>query len=643
MTEFRRDVEGLRALAIGIVLLAHAGVPFAAGGFVGVDVFFVISGFLITRLLVGELDRTGRVSLTRFYARRVKRLMPQALTALVAVALLARFLLSPLRADAALNDVVASGVYAMNWHLSAQAVDYFATGAADGPLDHFWSLAVEEQFYLAWPLLLLVLPRRFALPAITAITVASLAYAASRTAYFSTAARAWELGVGGLLALWLPGHRITARAGAAAAWAGIAAIAAATVAFSPETGVPGLPTLLPALGAAALVAAGTSSSPARPTRWLSTRGACFVGRLSYAWYVWHWPVLVFAAAVLGPLGVWGGIALTAVSFVPAIVTHRLIEEPLRRSRLRAPRAVVAAPITAAGALLVAVAISWSIPSPPTLAADKAEGAPQLERTRTIQRSAKALRPTPRDADEDRGRSYADGCLADAEATASPRCVYGDRRSPTTVVLFGDSHAMQWFPALDRLARRRHWRLVQLAKAGCPPSAVDVIYAPEHRAYPECRVWREDTLRRIERERPALVVVTESVQYRIPGLGAESGMRALADGYAPVLARLQQTVPRVVVLGDTPMPPRDVPDCVAGAMRHLPRCAFGRRAATARAALVAAGAARVPGVEVIDVTGRFCVRSLCPAVIGNVLVYRNSGHLTATYAATLAPWLARRLS
>jgi hypothetical protein len=325
------------------------------------------------------------------------------------------------------------------------------------------------------------------------------------------------------------------------------------------------------------------------------------------------------------------------------VSHRLIEEPIRRSGIRVRRAVVAAPVTAAAALIAAVAISWSLPSPPTLAADKAEGAPQLARTHAIQRSAKALRPAPRDADDDRGRSFADGCLADSAATEPPPCVYGDRRSPTTVVLFGDSHAMQWFPALDRVAHRRHWRLVQITKAGCPPSAVDVIYAPERREYPECPVWREAALRRIERERPALAIVTGSVQYRVPGLSAGAGMRALAGGYARVLERLRRSLPRVLVLSDVPMPPRDVPDCVAGAMKQLRRCAFPRRAATERSAAIAAGAARVPRIEVVDVSGRFCVRRLCPAVIGNVLVYRNSGHVTATYAATLAPWLARRVS
>ncbi len=213
MTSFRPDVEGLRAVAIVIVLLSHAGLGAAAGGYVGVDVFFVISGFVITRMLLGELDSTGRLSLAGFYARRVKRLMPQALAVMVAVAIAAPLLLSPLRADPVAGDVMAAGAYAMNWRLSADAVDYFATGE-DRPLDHFWSLAVEEQFYLLWPLALLALAwrahgrhRRRLLPAMALSAAVSFAHAAQLVAdspdqaYFSAPARAWELALGGIVAV----------------------------------------------------------------------------------------------------------------------------------------------------------------------------------------------------------------------------------------------------------------------------------------------------------------------------------------------------------------------------------------------------------------------------------------------------------
>ena len=311
--------------------------------------------------------------------------------------------------------------------------------------------------------------------------------------------------------------------------------------------------------------------------------------MSYAWYVWHWPALVFAAAAWGPLSTGEGVAVVLASFVPTVVTHRWIEEPLRRSKLhvRRTRATLAAAVVGpALAVAAGVALSASISSPPALAAGEAEGAPQLERTHSIQRAATALRPRPRDASADRGRPYYDGCLAGERATTSKPCVYGKRRSKTTVVLFGDSHAMQYFPALQKIALRRRWRLVELTKGGCPPPRVRVIYTLSRREYTQCDAWREYALRRIERtERPALVIAAASAHYTVVERGRRLGdgasLRALAAGYAPTLRRLRASVPHVAVLTDAPRPPSDIPECVSNAMRHLRRCAFSRRAAVGR--------------------------------------------------------------
>ena len=638
---FRADVEGLRAVAIAIVVLAHARLGFAAGGYVGVDVFFVISGFLITQLLVGELDRSGRVSVARFYARRVKRLMPQALTVIAAVVVAAWLLLSPLEADVVAHDVVAAGAYAMNWHLSAEAVDYFHSGEAARPLDHLWSLAVEEQFYAVWPWLLLTLAwvSRRALPvAVAAIAAVSFAYAvasvhaAPEAAYYSAFGRAWELGLGALLAV-LPRVRLAA----VIAWLGLAAIAVAVVTFGAATPFPGPAALVPTLGAAAVIAAGA------PLRLLTLRPMRWLGRVSYAWYVWHWPVLVFAGA-----GSAGGRALVALlSLVPAWLTYRWIETPLRHSTLhvRRPWTTLAAGLAGPAAVVgIGLALSAGLSSPPALAAAEAVGAPALGRQ--LQRSATALRPRPRDASADRGHAFADGCLVEAGEVRSPACVYGDRRSRQTVVLFGDSHAMQWFPALEATARRRHWRLVELTKGGCPPPLVRILYPGTERQDRSCDVWRASALKRIERERPALVVVGMSMRYTVLDgerrLARGESTRALGAAYAPALARLRALAGRVAVLTDVPRPPKDIPSCVSGAMRRLRRCAFARGPALANAFAIRDAAARVPRIETVDATDRFCLPDLCPAVVGDVLVYRNSGHVTASYMKTLGPWLERRL-
>ena len=662
---FRPDVEGLRAVAIVGVLLAHSRVGLAEGGFAGVDVFFVISGFLITGVLVRELDRTGSISLARFFAGRIKRLMPQVLAVVAAVVVASSLLLAPPRADAVASDVMATGVYAMNWRLSESAVDYFAAGDADRPLDHFWSLAVEEQFYIAWPLLLLAVgcaARRRApgrhgpLAAVLGLVVAvSFAHAVRRTgvapeqAYFSAATRAWELAAGGLLALALLERRLGARSARAAAWAGAGAIVVATLALGAGSAMPGAPALLPVFGALALLAAGTSAAPSLPTRALTTRPARFVGRISYAWYVWHWPVLVFAAAG-GPLTTAEGLAVTLASLVPALITHRWIEEPLRRSKahLRRPRAILIGAIAGpAVAVASGVALSASLASPAALSASEAEGAAQLRRTGSIQESATALRPRPVDAAEDRGKPYRDGCLVPERATSSPRCVYGARRPLATVVLFGDSHAMQLFPALEHVALRRRWRLVNLTKAGCPPSAASVVSPLSRRRYPECDAWRAYALRRIERdERPALVLAAGSAHHQVledgRRLKGEAATQALADGWRPVLRRLRGSADHVVVTSDPPRSPLDVPACVSEHLKQLRRCAFARGPAAAGADAVSDVVRAVDGVRALDLADQLCLAEACPSVIGDVLVYRNSGHLTASFAATLGPWLGRRL-
>src|SRR3954447_24732219 len=347
---FRPDIEGLRAVAIGAVLLCHAGLSFAAGGYVGVDVFFVLSGFLIPRPLLAEVPRPGSVSLPRFYARRVKRLLPLSALLLATVAVLSLILFSPVRAGEVAADIVSCATYTANWHFAAQSVDYFAQGVEPSPVQHLWSLAIEEQFYLVWPALLLGLTwfqrrrGRSARPVLCAGLAAillvsfalNLRYVGSEpaAAYFSTFGRAWELALGAVLAV-LGEVRLRRLPALAIGWLGIGAISFATFSFGPETPFPGTAALVPTLGAAALILAGASWQA--QGRWgsavlLSLAPFRYVGRISYAWYLWHWPALIFAVALWGTLSPLAGVAVIAASWLPTAITHGLVEEPFRRSK-----------------------------------------------------------------------------------------------------------------------------------------------------------------------------------------------------------------------------------------------------------------------------------------------------------------------
>jgi peptidoglycan/LPS O-acetylase OafA/YrhL len=356
VSTFRPDLEGLRGVAILLVLLCHVRIPGAEAGFVGVDVFFVLSGFLITGLLVEQLDRTGRIDLHAFYARRVRRIVPAALVVLVATLAAAQLVLSPLDLPRVTDDVMTAGLSVANVHFALGATDYFAP-VDPSPVLHYWSLGVEEQFYLLWPIVLIAAarlgrPRLAMAVAVAVVCVASFALSAAVTtpspawAYYSLPTRAWQLAAGALVALARPAiGRLPRPVGAFVGWVGVGLLAAALVTIGPTTEYPGLAALLPTLAAVALIASGgRGGSPG----WLAlTRAPLrFLGRISYSLYLWHWPILVLGSMALapgadaGPINDDGtlpdllplriGLALLAVGV--AWLSWRFVEEPFRRGR-----------------------------------------------------------------------------------------------------------------------------------------------------------------------------------------------------------------------------------------------------------------------------------------------------------------------
>jgi peptidoglycan/LPS O-acetylase OafA/YrhL len=661
---FRPDIEGLRAVAIGAVLLCHAGLSFAAGGYVGVDVFFVISGFLITRLLLGEVSRTGSVSLPRFYARRVKRLLPLSALLLATVAVLSLILFSPVRAGEVAADIVSCATYTANWHFAAQSVDYFAQGVEPSPVQHLWSLAIEEQFYLVWPALLLALtwiPWRLGrsvrpvlcggLAAILLVSFAfNLRYVGSEpaAAYFSTFGRAWELALGALLAV-LGDLRLRRLPALAIGWLGIGAIAFATFAFGPETVFPGTAALVPTLGAAALILAGASHEA--QGRWgsaalLSLAPFRYVGRISYAWYLWHWPALIFAVALWGTLSPLAGLAVVAASWLPTVVSHRLVEEPFRRSKrlvalpARALALGIACTAIALGASLLLVDLQ---PTLKTASKSEVKGALALKAGAIPQARAEAVRPNPLKAWADRGESFADGCLVGIPGTNSNRCLYGDPDGKRTLILFGDSHAMQYFPPLQAVAKRNHLRLIALTKAECTPAEVEVQSMVADREYSQCDAWREEELERIEMAaRSTVVVMSSDTAYTPYGedgeqLSGPAAADAMEAGYVATLQRLHKLGLRTVVIRDTPVAPDEIPACVSEHLDDLASCDF-RHTPTWEKEFERRAAQRAPGSHLIDLTPEICPQGICRSVIGNALVYRDDNHLTATFARTLSPWI-----
>jgi peptidoglycan/LPS O-acetylase OafA/YrhL len=685
---FRPDLEGLRAIAVVLVLLYHASVPGVTGGYVGVDVFFVLSGFLITGLLVRELEATGTISLAGFYARRVRRLLPAAMLLILATVIASVVFLSPLRAGEVATDGIAAALYTSNLRFAFQATDYLQSELPPSPLLHLWSLGVEEQFYLFWPALLLLVTRgvahrgswlrrigALAVVVATASFVLSLWLTTANEpwAFFSLPTRAWELGIGAILAV-AAGKlaRLPARLADGAGWLGLALIAIGGLLIDTSTPFPGFAALLPTVGCALAMLPGMVSQAGVPARLLGWAPARFMGRISYSLYLWHWPLLVLPLAVAGgtlPLVARVGLMVLAVPI--AYGSQHWLEDPIRHGRIVG--IVPHRNLALAGAVSLAVAttsLGLGFITTQRLAAATADvvdpagssvaagdapipnlvvGSPSPRRTLPPPPGGPlpaGLTPSLEAARNDQPKTYGDGCHLDQPSTTIPDCVYGDRASPTVVVLFGDSHAAEWFPALARLAADRDWRLVSLTKSACTPAQLTVWNADFKRAYGECDTWREAAVARIGAEHPDLVIVGSSHPYTSAGTGGPApsdGGRALRAGLSQILQRLRPLAGAVALIGDTPKFDADPPDCLSQHLDDVLACAEPRARTVDAAWLdVEAALAVEAGVTLVDPTAWACPTDPCPVVIGRYLVFRDQHHLATPFVTALRTKLADAL-
>jgi peptidoglycan/LPS O-acetylase OafA/YrhL len=652
-----------------LVVVYHCGIPFVAGGYVGVDVFLVISGFLITSLLLREIRTHGTISIPGFYARRALRLLPAAGVVVVATVAAATAWLPPLRRGEILLDSLYATVSALNYRLAAVGTDYLGAAGEPSPLQHFWSLAVEEQFYLVWPPLLLLaavgrrrgrLRTRRVCAALIAVTAGSFALSVTQTAqnaswaYFGAHTRAWELAVGALIAVAAGRFTgLTRRAAMLLNGCGLAAIVASAGLFSAATPFPGHAALLPVAGTAAVIIGGCAA----PSAGLSAPALQGVGRLSYSWYLWHWPFLVIAPAALGVAGSWWQNVVFAVgAFGAAALTYALVENPARRlTALREHpwRGVVAGgalAATSAGLCLLITAVAAFTADAtsyraPSVTGDGFDARRHLSGVVAASVHAPAvpanLKPKLAKAADDRPRPNRDGCdpsFTDAEVKTP--CAYGDLASPTTVVLFGDSHAGHWFPALERIAEQRHWRLVVVTKSACTAADAEVFHEKLRREYTECTTWRAAAWRHIEALRPARIFLASvTVGDMLDARGGQD--RAWADAWARSVQRVSRGGAKVYYLGDTPWQQDIVPECLSAHLDEPRACARSRAAALVqpqRRGLVMR-ALRGRGVTVIDPVPWFCTDAVCPVIVGNVLVYKDAHHMTTVYSRLLAPLLS----
>lgn len=634
---FRPDLEGLRGVAVLLVVACHSGISWCAGGFIGVDIFFVLSGYLITGLLLAEHQATSRIDLPGFFARRARRLLPAALLVFMLTTLTAVALLAPQEVMFTARSAIAAACYISNVFFDRGAADYFAPKADVNPLLHTWSLGVEEQFYLLWPLLILTTnsgrKRIIALCAVTAVSFASAVHASTTApifAFYELPTRAWEFSTGGLLAIAPIARPPTAATAIVAGIAGICVILGTAVLAHGGAGFPGWTALLPVAGTLATLYSVARAPGRGVSTVLSAPPLRFLGARSYSWYLWHWPFVVFTGVVLPSITVGGKLIASAAALLAATATYRYIEHPILRRPSLGTRAPMSLGI-AASATVVAVAASYALMT---------YSRQQLARDSQFVEIGAASADTG---------NIPKVCWSEGRSYAVKVCELGRTDATRSVVLFGDSHAMQWVTPMRIATELEGWRLVTVVRPGCSASNLNpyrLSVAADH-----CREWHSHAIETIIAIRPAAVLMASYNGWTIRSddLAAHTiTPDEVRIGTQHTLAEFSRAGIPVVVVRDTPLPTYNIPTCLS---RHVgddlaakKACDFDASVGLNAAAFVAekSAAQGLENVYFLDMNDLICPGTRCPATLRNLIVYRDENHLTGTFAGSLAPMLRARL-
>lgn len=648
---FRADIEGLRAVAILLVVAAHAGVPWLAGGYVGVDVFFVLSGYLITGLLVQEVQRRGQVRLAEFYARRLRRLLPALLTMIIGVGCAAAVLIAPFEQIQQAESAKLAALWLSNMWFALLKLEYFGAEVTTNLFLHTWSLGVEEQFYLVWPLLVMFMfgvwrwqgakrdIRRLRAGMVVTVLLCLplsvfLSYTQAPWGFYLMPSRAWQFALGALALLWTstpdaPGTPISTPNASpnlrkllgVGGWAGFACILAPAFLLDATARYPGVWATVPSLGAALVLLSGSVPSSSILRRLQCSVPMQGIGRISYAWYLWHWPVLLLGSVVLGSGRPVLQFALVGLSLLVAIASYVLIEKPVRRNEFFVRR-----PLTAVGGSLVLMAVTVVLSG---LWQDQARSwseSPAQKRFVDVRASRPVL--------------YAMGCDEWFRSARVVSCGFGAQDAVNTVVIMGDSVMLQWFPAIAAIYDKPDWRLIVITKSSCPMVDETYVYGRIGREYLECDVWRRDALATLASFRPDIVFLGSGLSYPFDEEQWVSGTRRVLDAVAP-------SAGTVYLIRATHTLPFDGPGCLSGREWRAPfpsaasECSApaGSVAETNIYAWLGRAKAAYANVELLDLNALVCPDGRCDAERGSTIIYRDGTHLSATFVATLADAVA----
>ncbi len=689
---YRRDVQGLRAIAVGLVILYHFNFLSTTGGYVGVDVFFVISGFVIAGVVLREVRGTGRLSLATFYGRRARRILPASTLTIVATVIASLILFGRLGTYDVAHDAVAASLFAANFHFASSNVNYFAASQPPSPILHFWSLAVEEQFYFVFPSIVAVVAiagirlRRRLFELIALIVVASFAWsvhanaASPLTAYYQIASRAWELGVGVLCALVVHrfGH-LRAWISTSATWLGVCLIVASAWGFDAASASNSWLMLIPVLGTAVIILGGTAPAQYSARAPLSSAGMVLAGDLSYSLYLWHFPVIALATRQLGaPPSTAVSIGLLALVVALAWLSYRYVENRLRSAKFFTRSASKSLTLGAACVTIAVVSALIPIAEVPSRASVKVVATPHLSLLKQEIVAATILKVMPARTDpglvlELDSRYFAEPsfltyCVPSNVQTTVRLCEYGDRSASRTVVLYGNSQAQMWVPALDLLGQRNHFKVIPIAKPACGVFYLHGYIDPNGHYSDVCWRFAHWAVSAMNSMRPTTVVIAATLGNLLrPGadphaLGPDGRLPSSlttppnpaqsAVGLSRLVAALAPSRAKIVLLGNigvphTPgsrYPGNTTPNgCLLANLSDIQRCAVPTpTVATSNNRKALVYAAQQAKIAFIDINSLLCANGTCPPVINRILVHFDKLHLSAPYARFVAASLGELL-
>ena len=672
-SRFIPHVQGLRAIAVLAVVLYHFWPARFSGGYVGVDIFFVISGFLITAHLMRELTATGTVRLGQFWARRARRLLPASLLVLLFCALVAMSpYLTPISSlPNEVREILASTFYVENWYLALNSADYLNHAGDPTTVQHYWSLSLEEQFYVMWPLIMLLAAwvavkwfhgarRRAVITALGVVTAASFVFCVIFTitdpapAYFVTFGRMWQFGVGAMVAL-IPALRIRNAVGSfVLGWAGIVVLVLVIFRFDSQTPFPGYMAAIPTLAAAAVIAASNTERWWYPTRLLALRPAQFVGDISYSLYLWHWPLIIIAPSVpFWGLTIYHRVALLLICFVLAWLTKRFVEDPARGWKVLTSRPARVTLWSSLAAMIVVGAtagVAWAVNAPAYTEGVRAiqelrENPPDCFGAAIVLDDGCAgtdfgetILPAPGFAGVDRPTD--EQCFVQLNDARPVSCEFGsDAADAPRVALIGDSHAYQLLSTFQQMADENGWHLTTYFKGACPWNTTPLSTPGAFGA--ACTEWRNGVTAALADADLDAVFTAAIATTPYSSAGFESSYDAAVAGYRDAWSEVLDRGVPVITVVDNPVWETDPNKCLR--TRELSECDGPRADLLVADDPLRDAASGLSGVTLLDFTDVFCDAEICAPVVGGANIYRDQDHLTVSFADTLAPWYTEAIS